>query len=1359
VVAQKLKIYISGRWWFILLTIIITVVIVVIGLIYFHSQVDLVRERQNIEFNTIAKLKINQLVQWQNERRSDVVAISRSPLLTGAVERLLVDKNNTELKEAISKQISLFQKEFGYEDILLTTCKGELLLSAGLKPDHFDMITSEKIAEAVVSQKIAWTDLYYCNEGDKIHDDIIAPIVNENDMTIAILVFRIDPNNYLYPLIQSWPTPSKTSETILVRKGNDSVVFLNELRYLNNTALKFKIPLTAKEIPAVQAVLGYTGFLDGKDYRGVDVVANIQKVPNGDWFMVVKMDKSEVYDNLYREAKYIIIWFSLILLLVITGLAFFYNYRQRYIYKGLWNATEEHSTTLQSIGDAVISTDKKGIVQFMNKVAEHLTGWGISEAKGKNLLEVFEIINEETRTPIISAAEKVIQAKKTIGLTNHTILISKDGREFSITECASPIKRKDGEIIGVVLVFKDQTEAREAQMKVNASESRYRRLFESAKEGIIILDAETGMINDVNPFLVELLGYTKEQFIEKAIWDIGFFKDIIANQDKFSELQKQDYIRYEDLPLETADGKQISVEFVSNVYSVNSHKVIQCNIRDITERKQVEEALRTSEAYLSNAVTIAKLSYWEYDVINDLFTFNDQFYDIFHTTAEEVGGYKMSSEQYANRFVHPDDISLVSTETRKAIETTDLNFSRHLEHRIIYHDGEIGYISVRFFIVKDSQGRTIKTYGVNQDITERKKLENEFKDSEIKYRGLFENSSEFLFTLDLKGNFTDMNNAAEVLTGYSKSELLKMNFKDYTPKKDHRELFRTLSNIYKTGKPFQNLPITAIMKDGSIKYFETSFTLLKKGKQSIGFQGSSKDITVNKLRGDALQVSEAQYRDLVEKGNIAIAVDDINGNLFYCNDQFLKLFGYSAEEIKSKTHEILVYPDDFEMVAKYHEKRMQGKEVPSRYEFRGMRKDGSIVNIEIDISEILTKDGEFSGSRSYFWDITKRKKAEQNLITALEKATESDRLKSAFLANMSHEIRTPMNGILGFAQLLREPDLTGEEQQNFLGIIEKSGARMLNIITDIVSISKIESGQMEISVSETNVNEQINFVYNFFKPAVEEDGIQLIAKTALPLKEAIIKTDREKIYSILTNLVGNATKFTHAGSIEFGYEKKGKYLEFFIKDSGVGIADDKKELIFTRFRQGSESLTRNYEGAGLGLSISKAYVEILGGKIWVESELGKGSTFYFTIPYNAAKEPEIVTKESVSREDEEGVIKNLKILIAEDDESSELFLSTALTKFDKELLIARTGVEAVEACRNNPDLDLVLMDVRMPDMNGYEVTRIIREFNKDVVIIAQTAYGLIGDKQKAIEAGCTDYISKPIDVTLLKAIIQKYFNK
>ena len=357
---------------------------------------------------------------------------------------------------------------------------------------------------------------------------------------------------------------------------------------------------------------------------------------------------------------------------------------------------------------------------------------------------------------------------------------------------------------------------------------------------------------------------------------------------------------------------------------------------------------------------------------------------------------------------------------------------------------------------------------------------------------------------------------------------------------------------------------------------------------------------------------------------------------------------------------------------------------------------------------------------------------------------------------MSHEIRTPMNGILGFTELLKEPNLTSDEQQDYIQIIQISGARMLNTINNIVDVSKIESGLIQVDIKETNINEKMEFIYKFFKPEVEIKELQLLFKNSLPSKEAVIKTDNEKVYGILTNLVRNAIKFTYEGSIEFGYEKKGEYLEFFVKDTGIGIPKYQKELIFERFRQGSESHNRGYEGSGLGLSIAKSYVEMLGGEIWVESEEGKGSTFYFTIPYNAVSEEKSTIENVVSAKITEVEIKKLKILIVEDDEISYSLLTKMLQNISYEVLHTITGVQAIEACRNNPDLDLVLMDIRMPEMDGNEATRLIRQFNKDVIIIAQTAYGFSRDKEKAIEAGCNDYISKPINKTLLFELIKKH---
>jgi len=262
------------------------------------------------------------------------------------------------------------------------------------------------------------------------------------------------------------------------------------------------------------------------------------------------------------------------------------------------------------------------------------------------------------------------------------------------------------------------------------------------------------------------------------------------------------------------------------------------------------------------------------------------------------------------------------------------------------------------------------------------------------------------------------------------------------------------------------------------------------------------------------------------------------------------------------------------------------------------------------------------------------------------------------------------------------------------------------------------------------------------------------------VSQSIIKTDREKLFAIFTNLVKNAIKYSEKGSIEIACYKKGEYLEFYVKDTGIGIDSNRQEAIFERFIQADIADRHAYQGAGLGLSISKAYVEMLGGKMWVESEKSIGSTFYFTIPYTTElKEPADVSTETaggVMDNEINGEVSGLKILIVEDDETSNLLISLLLTKMGSEVLNARNGVEAIEHCRNNTDIDLILMDIKMPVMDGYETIQHIRQFNEDVIIIVQTAYGLTGDREKAIVAGCNAYISKPIIKNELMALIQQY---
>jgi signal transduction histidine kinase/CheY-like chemotaxis protein len=380
------------------------------------------------------------------------------------------------------------------------------------------------------------------------------------------------------------------------------------------------------------------------------------------------------------------------------------------------------------------------------------------------------------------------------------------------------------------------------------------------------------------------------------------------------------------------------------------------------------------------------------------------------------------------------------------------------------------------------------------------------------------------------------------------------------------------------------------------------------------------------------------------------------------------------------------------------------------------------------------------------------------LHRAKEQAQESERLKSAFLANMSHEIRTPMNGILGFAELLKEPDLTGEDQLEYVSIIEKSGLRMLNIINDIIDISKIESGLMKITNVESDINDQIEYVLTFFKPEIEAKGMSCSFEPGLSSNRAVIITDKEKIFAILTNLVKNAIKYSDKGSISVGYLPKGQFLEFYVKDTGIGIPANRIDAIFERFIQADISDKRALHGAGLGLSITKAYVELLGGKIRVDSTVGIGSIFYFTIPYIVDIQNKMSNGDFLQEAGTNSAIPGLKILIAEDDETSQRLMVHAVNSIGKEIIRVRTGAMAVEACRNNPDIDLVLLDIQMPEVNGYEAATLIRQFNEQVFIIAQTAYGLAGDREKALEAGCNAYFSKPVNIKELQSFIITQFS-
>lgn len=363
-----------------------------------------------------------------------------------------------------------------------------------------------------------------------------------------------------------------------------------------------------------------------------------------------------------------------------------------------------------------------------------------------------------------------------------------------------------------------------------------------------------------------------------------------------------------------------------------------------------------------------------------------------------------------------------------------------------------------------------------------------------------------------------------------------------------------------------------------------------------------------------------------------------------------------------------------------------------------------------------------------------------NLITAKQKAEESDRLKSAFLNNISHEIRTPLNAITGFSALLAFPDNTLESQTMYIESILKGSDQLLLIVNDIIDISSIEAKSANNQLSKVNLNSRIEKLCNQFMPVASEKNISLIFKTAFSSERTEILTDQSKFDRILSNLISNAIKFTLKGQIILGYEMKDSEIEFFVSDTGIGIPSELHSKIFENFYQVEQSFDRLFEGTGLGLSICKAFVEHLGGKIWLHSEPGSGSTFYFTLPF-VQPVPITDARTRAPESEKTSLPRQITALVAEDDDINFSLIKSMLKTQNIKVIHAVNGIEAVEICRSQKNIDLIIMDIRMPGIDGYTASRQIREFRPDVVIIVQTAY--YEDKEAALKSGCNDFISKP----------------
>ncbi|MBI9039240.1 MAG: PAS domain S-box protein [Bacteroidales bacterium] len=1015
-------------------------------------------------------------------------------------------------------------------------------------------------------------------------------------------------------------------------------------------------------------------------------------------------------------------------------------------------AEKELENTLEATTDGIWTWNFKTNVLYFSPKYYTMLEYKPNEFEA-NFNNWADMIHPDDRAYALNVAEKYLE-KKPDNYENEFRTRTKDGDYRWIRAKAKVVERdKDGKAVYMIGNHEDITEKKKAEESLKESEERFKQLSNLTFEGILIHD--NGVIVDVNQSLLDLFGYSLDEVIGKSLFELALPKEFHKEIYGYFQSKKVEPYQVEAIK---KDGMRLPIEIIAKEVFLEGKSLRVAAIRDITKRKQAEEALKESELKYKTIVegSIQGLVIAQSDPVRLSFA---------SSPMEKITGYTPNElmnfgPEHLNELIYPDDRQRFFSNFLKRLQGEEIK-SRD-EYRIVQKNGSINWVELFSSVINYDGYPATQTVFI--DITDKKKAEDDLKESHNRFRLAGNVSYDLIYEWDVKTDSLKWFGDIDSMLGFKQGEI-SQNIKHWLSliHPDDQDKMKDAVELHRTSKEKIQYEYKIKTKNATWRYWQDNALPLfdEKGKP-YRWIGVCTDITERKKAEKALKESEASLQDAQRIANIGSWLLDLTTGQVYMSDEMLNIIGINKNEAADVTmHEKYYTPESWK---RFQEAIKETQETGKSYEIEMEFADKNAeFRYAIARGEpVYDENNKLIALKGTLQDITKQNQYEAKLIEAKEKAEESDRLKSAFLSNMSHEIRTPMNGILGFSDLLKTPDLKGSEKQKYIEIIEKSGKRMLNIINDIIDISKIESGAVEVNMKKVNINKNLNYVLSFFKPEAENKGLNLILNNTLPEKDAIIVADSEKVSAVLINLIKNAIKYTDKGFIEFGCEyfeiHNSKFLRFSVQDTGIGIAKDRQEAIFERFIQADIEDVQAREGAGLGLSISKSYIEMLGGKLWLESKEGKGSTFYFTIPFNQVKKKEIDV-ENKSEINNNFLNLNLKVLVAEDDEASSDYISIVLKDCAKEIINVETGAETIEVFRNNPDIDLILMDIRMPDINGYEATQQIRKINKDVIIIAQTAYGLSGDREKALKAGCNDYIAKPIKKAKLLELIQKYFTK
>ncbi len=1039
----------------------------------------------------------------------------------------------------------------------------------------------------------------------------------------------------------------------------------------------------------------------------------------------------------------------------------------------------------QSVHDGVLLfvSETRQIAQYNPRLLEM---FGLTEEDMSDL-ELQKYSAEDEGYTLNMALEHIEKAGKGEPVTFEWLNITKSGKRFWTLNSISIVRINEKPYI--LLVTRDIDGQKRMEQSLLESQEHFRALAENSPDVIMRFDRKLRHIY-VNRSAERQTGIPVAHFLGKSHKEMEVFpaEKVKFWEEALGQVFRSGVSQTVVFEMEVPEGKRI-LEWRLYPESSPSEglKTVVGVARDITDARASELALTQSEERLNLALSASGIGLWDWNLMTKEVYFSPLWFTMLGYEPDKMPhDFKTWQD-----LLHPDDRNGALEAVQKSIDQREASFE--IEFRMRRKEGTYNWVrSLGKAVEYDREGNTARLSGIHENIDGRKRNEmvrqvlfdisnaasttqsldglyvrireslSRVLDTTNSFLALYNEESDTLtlpFMDDEKDSFSFVEfPARKTLTNYviqtGEAQLVDQEREQELTEKGEIELVGTPCVSW-LGVPLKHenktIGVFAVQSySDSVVYNPSDAALLEFASDQIA-------LAIERRRHqDHIRSTQERQRRVFESSPDPMIVVDPNAMILDFNSAFLESLSIERNVAFGEKIFRFISRDDWrKAITDFRDTWDKG--YLKNMEYKVVRPDGVMFDAEVSSGAMYTSDGKPESMVLIVKNISERKEAERKLLEAKYKAEESDRLKTAFLSNMSHEIRTPMNAIVGFSDLLTDEGLSQEERRDFIAQINQGADDLMRLIDDIIDIAKIEAGQVNLHIAECFIRDLYKELHLMYIQNLKRSGkehVKLQIQWDWPYTELAIYTDPFRLKQILVNLLSNAVKFTEEGEIVLGLEEHKDGILFYVKDSGIGIREEKQRVIFDRFMQGHENKTKLYGGTGLGLAISKNLTEILGGEIGVRSKSGDGATFWFILPRNEVPlKYEAALRTPVS---DDRNWNGKKLLIAEDDHSNYYFLFEALKETGVEILWSKDGEETLEVFRENEDLDLVLMDINLPYINGYECTRVIKKERPDLPVIAQTAYAMSGERKISKEAGCDDYLAKPIKVADLLETLARH---